>query len=254
MIAQRVRALSGRVRLTMLGTIYPGFCAICGERGGWVCAECLQDYTPLLPDLCCDRCGHPAVGKRCECREMHPAIFRARAFALHHGWPAHTVRRIKYDRERHRVPFLVDHMLPALASIGEVDVLLPVPLHIKRKRWRGFDQARMLANRVSEMTGIPVEHGLQRVRYTTTQVSSSRKERQSNMEKAFALAPGWVPQPNTHYVLIDDVYTTGATVGACAEVLEAAGAKRISVLTAVFTGDTRRNDRYLRLLEARSPQ
>lgn len=152
------------------------------------------------------------------------------------------------------MPFLVDHMLPSLAEIGEVDVIVPVPLHVRRRRWRGFDQARLLADRVGAMAGIPVEHGLERVRYTTSQVSSSRQQRQTNMEKAFALAPGWTPNPETHYVLVDDVYTTGATVGACAEVLEAAGAKRISLLTAVFTGDTRRNDRYLSMLRAIPPK
>lgn len=184
---------------------------------------------------------------------MHPAIVKSRASAAFDGWVAPAIRAFKYDRERDRAAFLAEQMLPAFLQLGHVDALIPVPLHEKRYQWRGFNQAALLAKCIGGHFGVPVEHGLRRIKLTESQTRSSREDRMANMENAFALNPDWSPDPAKHYVLIDDVYTTGATIGACAGVLEGAGAQIISVLTLAFDMQPRELSLYRAILGARVP-
>jgi competence protein ComFC len=183
---------------------------------------------------------------------MHPAIAKARAMSAYDGWVARAVKSFKYDRQRDRAQHLAESMIPAFASLSPVDVIIPVPLHPSRHEWRGFNQAELLARHIGKVFDVPVELGLQRTKPTDTQTHSGRDERASNMEGAFAISPGWTLQPNAHYVLIDDVYTTGATVSACAEVLDSAGAKLISVAAVAFDIQRRELDLYKDLLSAAS--
>lgn len=165
---------------------------------------------------------------------MHPAIVKARASCVYDGWIAKSVQAFKYDRERDRAKHLAESMGPAFVDLGSADVIVPVPLHPKRQAWRGFNQAELLAERLGEIHDRPMESALLRVRETGVQAHSSRDERLANMDGAFDVNPGWSIDRSAHYVLLDDVYTTGATLGACAEVLDAAGAKVISVVTVAF--------------------
>lgn len=165
---------------------------------------------------------------------MHPAIVKARAPGVYDGWIAKSIHLFKYDRERDRAAHLAEMMLSAFADLDAVDVIIPVPLHPKRQEVRGFNQAEALAKHLGEFTGIPVEVALVRLRETEIQAQMSREDRLANVNGAFALNPGWTLKRGTHYALVDDVYTTGATLGACAEVLDAAGATTISVVTLTF--------------------
>lgn len=231
---------------------YPRTCAVCGQRGVWLCELCEQDFTPLVPGLCCDRCGHPNLGGHCACRSMHPAVIRARAMAVYDGWVAHAVKAVKYDRERDRAGFLAERMIPALYDLGQAHILIPVPLHLRRREWRGFNQAEVIAQSLAQETGMLMEHALVRSRDTDTQTHSDYDDRVVNVRGAFALTPGWHADPTNHYVLIDDVYTTGATISACAEVLEAAGVVELSVLTVAFDLQPRDLDAYRQVVSARS--
>lgn len=118
------------------------------------------------------------------------------------------------------------------------DALVPVPLHHLRHRERGFNQARVLAEGLSAACGVPVWNDLRRVRPTSKQSLLDRRHRLTNLRQAFALSrpfPGLFRPPfelrGKSLVLIDDVFTTGATADACARVLLRAGAKRVAVLT-----------------------
>jgi len=115
----------------------------------------------------------------------------------------------------------------------ENTILVPVPLHPTRLRERGFNQsehiAKMLANCGSE--NIKVESLLTRRQYTQSQTSLNRSERYQNVKNAFTLAPDAVLASTKPYVLIDDVFTTGSTLNACAHVLRAAGVHQIKVAT-----------------------
>lgn len=236
-----------------LETVYPSTCALCARRGSWLCDSCAPDWVPILPALCCDRCGHPILGRTCECRSMHPAIIRARAVATYSGWPAASLHKVKYERERDRAHYLAARMMEPLTALGQIDVLVPVPLHAERLEWRGFNQSQVLARHLTDLVGTTVELALERVKPTESQTRLNREQRMANIDGAMAISPGWRADPARHYVLIDDVYTTGTTIGACAEQLSRAGATRISALTFAFDLQPNDLEAYRRLVSAASP-
>jgi ComF family protein len=113
-------------------------------------------------------------------------------------------------------------------TLGTDAALVPVPLHPKRKRQRGYDQTSILANEIARRTGQPVFRGLRKARDTRQQVGLSRAERSLNLLDAFELAPG-VRVPD-NVILIDDVATTGATLTECAIALRNGGAKSVAAV------------------------
>jgi len=115
--------------------------------------------------------------------------------------------------------------------VNAVDCLVPVPLHPSREAERGFNQSMLLASRVSRRWGIPiVSRALRRQRPTPPQTDLDADERRRNVKGAFAVSrPGAVN--GQHVLLIDDVFTTGATVSECARLLLDAGARTVGVLT-----------------------
>lgn len=221
----------GAVTRRMVNLVYPPVCAGCGERGAWVCDRCAQDLVPMVPSLCCDRCGHPLLAAGCGCRDLHPAIVRVRSAAAYDGWLRQAIHGVKYRGESDRGTFLASLMVPLLPDDTGSLILVPVPLHHDREQMRGYNQARTLALAVGRETGIPVQNALVRTRSTHTQVTLNRDERRENLEGAFATTPGWKPEPGKQYMLVDDVFTTGATMWSCAETLDLAGAASVSALT-----------------------
>jgi ComF family protein len=135
----------------------------------------------------------------------------------------------KYGRVQTLARPLADLMVEALPRGERFDAVVPVPLHW-RKRWvRGFNQSEMLARRIARQWGLPVLRALRRSRHTTAQAGLSNSARRKNMAGAF------VSRQNVgdmHILLVDDVLTTGSTAAACARVLHAAGAAKVSLATA----------------------
>lgn len=250
MVSFDVRQLMLSVKNAVVETVYPSSCAGCGERGVWLCADCEPKHLPLVSGLVCNRCGHPVIRKRCGCRNLHPVIHQMRAAAVFYGWPAESVRLLKYQGEKDRALPMARFMAGVLPEFACVDCIVPVPLHPDRENMRGYNQSRVLALSLSSLSHIPVVDAIERVRPTDTQTHRNREERLENMEAAFALKPGWTPTPGCHYLLLDDVFTTGATISACAECLEAAGVTSISALT--FTLDLMPSEltRYREMLSA----
>ena len=127
-------------------------------------------------------------------------------------------------------------------EIGEIDFLIPVPLHEEKEKERGFNQSKLLADELSKMIGIPVLDGnLIRVKNTKTQTELSYKERQENLEKAFKVL-NWREIKGKRIVLIDDVLTTGSTLNHCAHALLNSGAAAVYALTAATTDSEREDD------------
>jgi ComF family protein len=122
-------------------------------------------------------------------------------------------------------------MADRVRLIGDVDMIIPVPLHIKRLRQRGFNQALLLGSGLSERHNIQLSCGnLVRVRPTRPQVELTGDERIKNVKGAFSLRnPAEVEA--RHIVLVDDVFTTGATMNECAAVLKKSGAAQVTALT-----------------------
>ena len=112
-----------------------------------------------------------------------------------------------------------------------IDLIIPVPLHRKRLRWRGFNQAVLLARQVARAYAVPLDVlALQRLRETAAQTQLSEEERRRNVRGAFALAPDRSVSGLT-VLLVDDVYTSGATANECSRTLLKNGAKQVYVLT-----------------------
>jgi ComF family protein len=142
-----------------------------------------------------------------------------------------AIHQFKYRPCRSLGRPLGDWMADRVRLNGDIDIIMPVPFHSKRFRQRGFNQALLLAHRLSDRNKLPFScDNLVRVRPTRPQVELTGDERIKNVVGAFALKkPGAVEA--SHVVLVDDVFTTGATMNECADVLKKSGAAQVTVLT-----------------------
>ncbi len=227
-----------------LGLLFPPVCEICGERRaelreGLVCPTCWQTVRFIRPPFC-ERCGLPYPGElttpfTCgNCVELKLHFRFARSAVVARGIVRDAIHRYKYQRSVWLEPFLADLLVraagPALAR-EQWDALVPVPLFPVKQREREFNQATRLAMALSAATGIPMDdHSLRRVVSTGTQTRLSREERAANMRGVFALRSGQKLR-GRRLVIVDDVFTTGATTSACAQVLRGAGAADVCVWT-----------------------
>lgn len=235
-----IRRAARVVGRALVDTVYPKTCAGCGMRGMWLCDMCLSETLALDLPGGCRRCGEPYFGATCGCADLPPIVDIARSAAAYDGWVAAAVKRLKYEREPDRASHLAALLLPLLPAFGNIDAFVPVPLHPSKERDRGFNQAALIAGHLSRMSGVPVAPLLQRTRKTVSQTTLSGRKRRENVADVFAVDPTWHPRSGLRYVLIDDVRTTGATLGSCASTLEAHGASRIGVLT--FALDMQRDE------------
>jgi len=227
-----------------LALIYPEVCQICGAgrasaAEGFVCGRCWAQVRFIKPPLC-ERCGLPYEGdfttpfECANCREMELHFRWARSAVTARGVVLEAIHRYKYQRALWFEPFLADLLIrqaePELRR-EQWHCIVPVPLHPAKRREREFNQAERLAVRLGAATKIPVRARLlKRVVPTRTQTLLTRQERAANVRNAFALRAG--PRlDGERIVLLDDVFTTGATTSACAKVLRAAGAGEVCVWT-----------------------
>ncbi|HEY8448779.1 MAG TPA: phosphoribosyltransferase family protein [Thermomicrobiales bacterium] len=153
-----------------------------------------------------------------------------RSAALFDGWLRQAIHAFKYQGETARAEHLAALLAPLFADLAPFDIVCPVPLHPKRERARGYNQARLLATVAGRAGGYRVEELATRIRPTQQQVHLSAAERQENMRGAFATLPV-AGIRGARIVLVDDVLTTGATLGNCAEALLAAGATSVAAVT-----------------------
>lgn len=156
------------------------------------------------------------------------------AYFTENGLLQHLLHRLKYETRKDIGYFLgktLGHDLKQVNWNKGLDAIIPVPLHPKKEAERGFNQASIIAEGISEVLNIPVlNKHLKRTRFTESQTKKSREERMLNMKDAFSLSDGHQLQ-NKHVLLIDDVLTTGATLEACATALSDANGIVISIAT-----------------------
>lgn len=238
----RMRFISG---LRALADVAFGPCCIhCGgllegAQFDSLCEAC-AGMLARVSSPACRTCGHPFDGivagehRCCHCERLEPVFGEGRTAILLRGPGRTLVHQFKYRngglvrRDVRRV--LAD--MPRLEDYVSGAVLVPVPLHPRKLRERGYNQSLWLAQEVRAVVpACEVRELLRRVRDTPTQTRLDREARATNLKNAFAMtvADGFVPPPRC--VLVDDVFTTGSTLNACASVLLRSGCARVDVLT-----------------------
>ncbi|MEZ0236105.1 MAG: ComF family protein [Actinomycetota bacterium] len=212
-----------------LDVVFPPRCAGCGAPAWPFCERCARGLRALAPPWCA-RCGAPTPDAEVSgCGECPPGeIAHARAPFAFEGPARASIHHLKYGGVR-GVGRALGAAMATCVPPG-ADVVTWVPLARRRKAERGFDQARVLAVAVGRETGLPVRRLLRRVVATGPQAKRDAEARRAAMRGSFvARDRAIVPD---HVLLVDDVLTTGATAAACAEVLLAHGASRVSLLVA----------------------
>lgn len=176
------------------------------------------------------------AGRTCpNCAELDPEFEEGRTLLLHKGGGSALVIELKYHGARYvldDVAMLARHT-PGLDDYLRNAILVPVPLHPARLRKRGYNQSELIARAISEstQTGSQVLPLLRRTRATATQTRLHRSERARNVKNAFAIAVETPIDSAACYIMVDDVFTTGATLNACAAALRKAGARTVKALT-----------------------
>jgi competence protein ComFC len=210
---------------------YPQYCVGCeGRASDLLCLACFE-ALPHIGRPACARCGMPTAFETyvCdECTGVHFGFESARAPLKYTGVGKEIVHALKYRGHTRVVERLaVPLMLGSLEATESFDATAPVPLHRSRLRRRGFNQAELLARGVARKINAPVSGTLQVVRRTRDQVELTAAGRRANVAGAFR-ARGRL---RGRVLLIDDVFTTGATMSACAETLLRAGAREVHALS-----------------------
>ena len=209
----------------LLNLLYPPRCPFCGrvlERGeDRMCALCQQELPwtdgPGQTVEGCDLC-------------LSPLHYR--------GGVRNAVHRYKFKGGAGCAGLFGELMAQCLSDRrdGAIDLVTWVPLHPKHKKRRGYDQAELLARRAAELSGIPVESTLEKVRLTGVQSQQSTEaDRRANVEGAYRALPG-LDLTGKRVVLVDDVVTTGSTLTQCAACLRSAGAAAVVGLTFARAG------------------
>ena len=188
----------------------------------YFCARC---RTPFLSDKPLD---HQGICRRC--RSGLTGYDYAYSFGYYEGTLRKMIHHFKYAGIDVLARPLGERMVQALPLDLQVDMIVPVPLHWRRRLWRGFNQTELLARPLESRLRVPVVQALQKSRHTETQASSTPAERRSNLTGAFVLADSKIVE-GKRVLLVDDVLTTGATVTTCSALLRRGGAKSVTVLT-----------------------
>lgn len=218
--------------------VFPIQCVACHKYGATLCATCAQQADPIPPTICLT-CGRPEERQIAACSTCQQfshsfggmSLEFSRSATLFTSPIREAVHGLKYENRMElaapmaRYLFAAFRGYPWIDLYALIDAVVPVPLHAKRLADRGYNQAELLAEQFCRFVDIPcVPTLLQRSQNTESQVGKNIAERQRNVGEAFCastLLPGLV------VLLVDDVYTTGATLHSCAAALKAAGAAHV---------------------------
>ena len=231
----------------MLNWIFPNTCRLCGEVAGTtLCQECLGALE-RVPKPVCMYCGAPVAGNQqdpyhCEACRGKPRPFTFARSALYEN---DTTLKLVHDLKYHKHTHLARALAPVLAELWEFNHLLadtadwalvPVPVTRKKLFSRGYNQAEELAEELAKLRPMPIVQPLRRVDTgIRSQTNLSAAERMRNAYRAYTLLPEYANAKRSlpkNLLILDDVYTTGATTRACAHALRrASGVKNIGIIT-----------------------
>ena len=224
----------------LLNVLYPPRCPVCETillpSEHFVCVRC-KASLPYVREPFCMCCGKPLAHQEnqlCTDCETHPHLFEeGRAVFLYEKGVRLSVNRLKFLNRREYIPFYGEclyQLFLEMEPCWRAQCLVPVPMHPKKRAARGFDQACLLARSLSERCRLPLDENLLvRTRFTQSSKKLSRSERRKNLRGVFAVRPeADIP---SSVILIDDIYTTGATMDEAACALRLSGVEQVFFLT-----------------------
>ncbi|MBN2541593.1 ComF family protein [bacterium] len=225
--------------------IYPPVCMLCSrsleENEKLICFDCESDLDSM-PFALCPFCEGIVLPDQNHCAAGHSEkldIEFIRPFGTYTEGMRQLIHSLKYDRKLSVAEILgvkLSEMIKREFHFKGFDAYIPTPLHKTKKRSRGYNQSDVIANVLSRETNIPVlRKVLVRKRFTTTQTALNKEERAQNVKGAFEVDDKSLVA-GRNFILVDDVYTTGATLREMARVLKEAGAGRIAAVTLAKPG------------------
>ena len=227
--------------------LLPAECLLChallpyDRSADLICPVCRHRWRPIVPPWC-NRCGQPEplFGLCRICQDWPEALHHARSAVWLDAPARRAVHALKYGG----LSRIADDLAAAMARVSLPDamatVLAPIPLAPRRLRARGYNQSEYLAHHLAQRWGRPVRQPLVRTRDTATQTALTPASRLANVAGAFQvrnaecgvpIGDSAFPIPHSTFVLVDDVFTTGATLAAAARALQDAGARSIMAVT-----------------------
>ena len=230
---------------SIINIFFPRVCPICGKiisGGEDICRQCEKNIS-IIREPKCQKCGKPMRGADkiyCrDCQERERAFDRGIAVFEHKGKIKESIYRFKYDNNRNNVAYYGRTAIAIYArQIREwkIDAIVPVPIHKKRERKRGYNQASVFAEELARRTGIALKKNIIiRKKNTMPQKDLNREMRTQNLKYAFAVDCGKIKEIE-NVLLVDDIFTTGSTAEACSRILKKAGVKHVYVLC-ISAGD-----------------
>ena len=227
----------------VLDSVYPRRCPICdgllSSEEPYLCRICIKKIHPILGAQC-KKCGKPVEQETEFCRDcskIRHSFDRGFAPYGYHGELEASLMRFKYhDRQEYAGFYAHASILYRGKQIRRrnPEVLIPVPLHPARQRYRGYNQAEVFAKKLMEEFQLPMDAQLiRRVKRTKRQKELSPAERKKNLKGAFAMK-NTEKLKYRRILLVDDIYTTGSTVDALAELLKQQGADQVDFLCAAI--------------------
>ncbi len=263
LVSKLVSSVSG-VAESLFATLFPSDCRLCGAPLVNisllpVCRSCLSEIRPIAGGVC-GVCGErvlspyavsgPAAETRCGlCRRLEPPFVKAVAYGSYDGGLRQLIHLLKYEQVRPAAAVLGRMLAEALSGLESCwtqlpVVVVPVPLHVRKLRQRGFNQSELIARAAIKQDAIKLgarsgrlvlrASVLERQRETQSQTGLTRHQRRENIRGSFAVVRA-EEIAGREILLVDDVFTTGTTVSECARVLRRAGASKVFVATVART-------------------
>lgn len=226
------------IKEAMVSVLFPPRCPICDEvvqSGSLICQAC-QKEAVCIREPACKKCGKQLEENRKEycadCDKKHHFYSQGKAVFAYQGKMRQSMYRFKYSNKREYAQYYAQEAVRLYGDWiqkKEIEAIVPVPMYRKKEKARGYNQAEVFARALGRKMQIAVKTDLLvRIRNTTPQKQLNEAERKVNLKKAFQVVPNIVKYKKV--LLVDDIYTTGSTMDAAADVLMQAGAESVCFL------------------------
>lgn len=227
-----------KIKEKFLNLLYPPRCPACNrileDKRRSICPECEQAFHPVSENYCM-KCGRPVeeTEEYClQCRQKDRKFSQGRGVFLYNTQMKQSLLRYKFYGSREYGRYYAESICRYAGEDikrWKPDVIVPVPMHRRKVKMRGFNQAEDLAERIGVFMGLPVaEDIIYKVKETRSQKKLDAKDRKKNLQDAFRMA---YPVNGLTILVVDDVYTTGSTMETIAKCLLESGAKKVFFVT-----------------------